>query len=72
MVYNTIEHPPPTHPHSHTLSVYIVHLVWEGGGGVQREGKGATVHKYSSFVHGGNSSQAGSKIPTMSECISSL
>jgi hypothetical protein len=38
----------------------------------QREGRGATVHMYSSFVHGCNSSQAGSKIPTMSECISSL
>jgi hypothetical protein len=49
--------------------VYTVHLVWEGGGG-QREGKGATVHKYSSFVHGGNSSQSGSKIPAMGECIS--
>ncbi len=34
------------------------------GGGGQREDRGATVHKYSSFVHGGNSSQAGSKIPT--------
>jgi hypothetical protein len=33
----------------------------------------ATVHKYSSFVHGSNSSQAKSKTPTMmSECISSL
>jgi hypothetical protein len=26
MVYSTIQH-----PHSHTLSVYAVHLVWEGG-----------------------------------------
>jgi hypothetical protein len=34
------------------------------GGGGQREDRGATVHKYSSFVHGSNSSQAGSKIPT--------
>ncbi len=33
------------------------------GGRGQREGRGATVHKYSSFVHEGNSSQAGSKIP---------
>jgi hypothetical protein len=32
----------------------------EGGGG-QREERGVSVHKYSSFVHGGNSSQAGSK-----------
>ncbi len=45
----------------------------QGGGGGQREGRGATVHKYSSFIHAcGNSSQAGSKIPAMSECISSL
>jgi hypothetical protein len=36
IVYNTIQHPPP--PHSHTLSVYTVHLVWEGGGGSQSEG----------------------------------
>ena len=42
------------------------------GGGGQREGRGATVHKYSSFIHGGNSSQGGSKISTMSEFISSL
>ncbi len=66
MVYSTIQHPPP--PQSHTLSVYIVHLVWEGGRGEaeggQREGRGATVHNYCSFVHGGNSSQAGSKIQT--------
>jgi hypothetical protein len=72
MVYNTIQRPPPPPPHRHTLSVYAVHLVWEGGGGGQREGRGATVNKYSSFVHGGNSSQAGSKVPAMSECISSL
>jgi hypothetical protein len=56
-----------TQPHT----VYNVHLLWEEGRGGQREGRGATVHKYSSFVRGGNSSQAGSKIPTMSECISS-
>jgi hypothetical protein len=46
----------PSHPpHSHTLSVCTVHLVWEGGGkGGQRKGRVATVvHKYSSFVHGG-------------------
>jgi hypothetical protein len=44
------------------------------GGGGQREDRGATVHKYSSFVHGGNSSQAGSKIPTNvgMYCITSL
>jgi hypothetical protein len=72
MVYNTIQHPPP--PHSHTLSVYTVHLVWEGGegGGGQREGRGATVHKYSSFVNGDssqfNSSQAVSKICVYKIC----
>jgi hypothetical protein len=66
MVYSTIN-PPLLR---HTLSVYAVqctvysvHLVWEGGrgGGGQREDRGATVHKYSSFVPGGNSSQAGLK-----------
>jgi hypothetical protein len=38
-------HPPPLH--SHTLSAYTVHLLWEGGrgGGCQREGRRATVHK---------------------------
>jgi hypothetical protein len=39
MVYNTTQH-----RHSHTLSVYTVHLLWEGGGG-QIEGKGATLYK---------------------------
>ncbi len=28
-----ISTPPPPPPHSHTLSVYTVHLVWERGGG---------------------------------------
>ncbi len=53
MVYNTTQHPPPLlppPPATHYLHI-SVHLV--GGGGT-------TVHKYSSFVHGGNSSQAGS------------
>ncbi len=77
MVYSPIQQPPTHPPTSRTLSVYTVHLVWEGGGaggrgeGGQREGRGARVHKYSSFVHGGNSSQAGLKISTMNECISS-
>jgi hypothetical protein len=31
MVYNTTQHPHP--PHSHTLSVYSVHLMWERGEG---------------------------------------
>ncbi len=30
IVYSTIQHPPPQ---AHTLSVYVVHLVWEGGRG---------------------------------------
>ncbi len=56
MVYNTIQHPPPLPPHSLTLSVYTVHLVWEGGEVREKvEGQqhisivplsmGATVHK---------------------------
>jgi hypothetical protein len=35
MVYSTT--PPPSPSHSHTLSVYTVHLVWEEGGGEVRE-----------------------------------
>ncbi len=58
MVYSTIHPPPPPLRHC-TLS-----LGRGGGGKGQREDRGATVHMYSSFVHGGNSSQAGSKIPT--------
>ncbi len=62
------------HPHRHTLSAFTVHC--EGGGGGQREGtvegQQYTSIVPSSFVHGGNSSQAGSKIQNMSECISSL
>ncbi len=45
-------------PQTHTVCIqYIVHLIWEGGRG-QREDRGPTVpvHKYSSFVHGSNSS----------------
>jgi hypothetical protein len=53
MVHSTFQHPPP---HSHTLSVSTVH--WEGGGwgrrSERRYSRGATVHKYSSFIiHGG-------------------
>jgi hypothetical protein len=68
MVYNTTQPPPP--PHSHRLSVYTVHLVWEGGRSERREMGNST--QYSYFVHGDNNSQAGSKISTMGECISSL
>jgi len=69
MVYNTTQHPPPPPPHSHTLSVFTGNLLWEGGEGGrgQREVRGATVHKYRAFAHAGNSSQAGSEIPTMSD-----
>ncbi len=48
MGHNSTIPPTPARPHT----------VWEGGLG-QRECRGATVHKYFSFVHGGNSSQAG-------------
>jgi hypothetical protein len=47
-------------------NILYVYFGNPGGWGGQKEGRGATVHKYSSFVHVGNSSQAGSKIPTMS------
>jgi hypothetical protein len=52
--------------------VYAVHFVWYGGGVVREKIEG---QKYTSVVPssmGGNSSQAGMKIPTMSECISNL
>jgi hypothetical protein len=49
MVYNTIQ--PPPHPHSHTLSVNTVHLVWEGGRGEVREK--VEGQQYTSIVHGG-------------------
>ncbi len=59
--------PPP--PKSHTLSVYTVHgctlsLEWGEGMSERRYSRGATVHTYCSFIHGGNSSQPGSKIRT--------
>ncbi len=53
--------PPP--PQTHTVCLYCTFSLGRGGGG-QKEGRGATVHEYSSFIHGGNSSQAGSKMPT--------
>jgi hypothetical protein len=63
MAYNTTQHAPPPPSHSHTLSVYIVRLLWKGGegcGGDQREGTGATVHK------------RGRKNTNMTDFISSL
>jgi hypothetical protein len=63
MVYTAqfTSHLPP--PQTHTVCINSTFSLGRGGGG-QREDRGATVHKYSSIVHGGNSSQAGSKIPT--------
>ncbi len=46
------------------LSVYNILYIGKGGGGRRSErrySRGATVHEYSSFDHGGNSSQAGLK-----------
>ena len=38
MVYSTNQLPPsPPPPQSHKLSVYTVHLVWEGGGEVREK-----------------------------------
>ena len=68
-IYSTIQHPPPPHPppppppHSNTLSVYTVHLVWEGGE-VREKVEG---QQYTSIVPssmGTTVSQVGSKIPT--------
>ncbi len=63
-------HPPP--PQSHIVCIYTEHLVCEGGGGKVKEKVEGQQYTDSSFVHGGSSSQAGSTIPTMNECISSL
>ena len=66
MVYSTIQHPPSTPPPTVTHCLHILYI-GKGGRGSwseRRYRRGATVHKYSSFLHGGNSSQAGSKIQT--------
>ncbi len=58
MVYNTTQHPPPPQPH--TVCIYCTFILGRGegrGGGVREKVEGQ---------------QAGSKIPTMSECISRL
>jgi hypothetical protein len=41
-LYNTTQHPPP----SHTLSVYTVHLLWEGGGEVREKVEGQQYTKW--------------------------
>jgi hypothetical protein len=75
MVYNTIQHPPPPN-HSHTLSVYYVHLVWEEEGEEVREK--VEGQQYTSIVPssmGAAIHKLGRKhkpTQTMSECISSL
>ncbi len=66
MVYKDNSTPPPP-PQPHTVCINCTFSFVRGGS--HKEGRGATVHKYRSFVHGGNSSQPGSKIPTMSECL---
>ena len=63
----TMSHRPLTNTSSLKITaaycIYCTFSLGRGGGG-QREDLGATVHKDSSFVHGGNNSQARSKIPT--------
>jgi hypothetical protein len=47
MVYNTTQHPPTPPPPSHTLSVYTVHLLWQGEGEVREKVEG---QQYTSIV----------------------
>ncbi len=72
MFYNTTQHLPPP-PHNHTCLFILYVYFGRGGGEVREKVEG---HQYTSivpsFVHGGNSLQDGSKIPIMSECISTL
>jgi hypothetical protein len=49
MVYNTTQPTPPP-PHSHTLSVYTVQLVWEGGGGGKEVREKIEGQQYTSTV----------------------
>jgi hypothetical protein len=64
-IWSTVHFNTPLPPQSNTVCIFCT--LGRGGGGRRSErrySRGATVHKYSSFIHGGNSSQAGSKIPT--------
>jgi hypothetical protein len=77
MVNSTIQHPPP--PQSHTLSVYTVHLVWEGGKGGRGEGGGVREkeegQQYTSIVPlsmGATVHKLGRKYKPLSKCVSSL
>ncbi len=63
MVYNTTHNSPQPH------CLYTLYIWFGKGGRSERRQRGNST---SSFVRGGKSSQAGLKVPTMSECISSL
>ncbi len=62
MVYSTIQHPHPSH--THCPYIQCTFSLGRGGRSERRYSRGATVHKYCSFIHGGNSLQPGSKIQT--------
>jgi hypothetical protein len=62
MIHSTFQHPPPS-PHPHTVCTMYIYTIQctfslgRGGGGRRSErrySRGATVHKYISFFHGGN------------------
>ncbi len=73
MAYNTTQHaPPPTLPQPHTVCIYCTFSLGGGGVEVREKVEGQQYTSIVPFVRGGNSSQAASKIPTMSEFISSL
>ncbi len=69
-IWSTIQfNTPPPHPSHTTVWIYYTFSFRRGGGGRRSERRycrGATVHKYISFVHGDNSSssQTGLKIST--------
>ncbi len=72
--------PPPPPPHSHTLSVFTVHLVWEGGGVTWGGERGEVREKVERHQHtnivplstGATVHKLGWKYQPLSECISSL